>query len=120
MPKGWRVAQVRAVFRIPPSVESNFFGNVEPPAHLAYVDWFTPFTRHPDSNHGMYKVSPCYKQGLRLSSVVPVALIKRSVHLFPHFGPTVDRNWTSSNVLESCTVFYVNPFTDRHTYVTMY
>ena len=117
---GWQVTQVRAVFRIPPKAETALFANLASPGYLAYVDWFTPFAHSPDPNHGLYKVSHSYKNGYRLSSVVPISQIKRSVHLFPDFGASVPREWTSSSVLEACKVFYLNPFADRHSYVTMY
>ena len=30
----------------------------ESPSHLAYVDWFTPFSSlRPGSDHGLYKIS---------------------------------------------------------------
>ncbi|KAI0072797.1 hypothetical protein K474DRAFT_1572330, partial [Panus rudis PR-1116 ss-1] len=65
---------------------------------LAYVEWFTAFPAAPDPVHGMYKISPAYCNGVRLSSVVPLANIYRSVHLFPIFGPSVDRTWTADQV----------------------
>ena len=119
---GWRVAQVRLIFHLPVKAAEVLFPDQESPrpAHLAYVDWFTPFTRTPDAVHGLYKVSHCFKDGARYSGVVPVSSIKRGVHLYPDFGVQVPREWTSSTVLEQCQNFYVNPFADRHSYVTMY
>lgn len=108
------------MFRIPPKAEAALFGNLQTPEHLAYVVWFTPFSSNPDINHGLYKISHYVKDGYRVSSVVPVSQIKRSVHLFPDFGAVVPREWSSTNVLEDCKVFYLNPFSDRHAYVTMY
>lgn len=67
----------------------------------------------------MYKVSREYRHGSRHASVIPVQNIKRSVMLFPKFGPVVDRSWTSDNVLEECETFYVNPFVDEHSYRTI-
>ncbi|KAF8835183.1 hypothetical protein BDN67DRAFT_992522 [Paxillus ammoniavirescens] len=119
--KGYRVAQVRVVFTLPPSARRHLFPDINEyvPEHLAYVEWFSPFSTHPELNHGMYKVTRTIRNGERIASVIPVSSISRSVHLFPKFGAVAPREWTSSNVLELCNTFYVNPFTDRHAYVTL-
>lgn len=56
----------------------------------------------------------------RVASVVPLSDVQRSIQLFPKFGAVVPRDWTSDNVLEKCTKFYVNCFTDRHIYGTFF
>jgi hypothetical protein len=119
---GWRVAQICVIFRLSPRAEQALLGHnsKESPGHLAYVKWFTPFPSRPDPNSGMYKVSHSYKDGYQVASVIPVSLIKRSVHLIPQFGAVVPRSWTNANVLEECKHFYVNPFTDCHTYISLY
>ena len=68
----------------------------------------------------MYKVSRSLQNGVRHASVVQVKRIVRSVMLIPQFGPVVPREWTSSNVLETCNEFYVNPYVDEHTFRTIY
>ena len=85
------------------------------PEHLAYIEWFTPFTT-PRPDHGLYKVSRALRQGARLGSVIPIDQLERSCHLFPDFGAVAPREWTSSNVLEMCPTFYVNSFSDRNAY----
>jgi len=119
--QGYRVAQIRAVFRLPQKAISTLFqAHVDPPKHLAYVEWFSEFRHNPEANHLMYKIDRSFKDGKRLASIVRVSDIERSVFLFPKFGPIAPREWTNSNVLEQCTMFYANPFTDRHSYITMY
>ena len=97
------------------------------PSHLAYIEWFTPFERAPGNNHLMHLVkcslSPIgggVPQQKCLASIIPVDSIHRSVHLIPKFGPVAPRSWTSANILEECTTFFVNSLTDRHTYITVY
>jgi hypothetical protein len=120
---GFRVAQIRVVFRILPKASAILFPThslTTVPKHLAYVEWFSPFTHNPDNTHGMYKISRSFKEGERLASVIPVHDVVRSVVLFPKFGAVAPREWSTSTVLEECTTFYVNPFTDRHSYLNLY
>ncbi|KAI0069476.1 hypothetical protein K474DRAFT_1687719 [Panus rudis PR-1116 ss-1] len=114
----YRVARLRTVF-ILPSSGRELLPAGRRPSYLAYVEWFTAFPAAPDPVHGMYKISPAYRNGVRLSSVVPLANIYRSVHLFPIFGPSVDRTWTADQVLDQCSKFYVNCFSDRHAFGTI-
>lgn len=55
------MAQVRVVFQLPEHVRNHLFPNSSqrpPPEHLAYVEWFTPFsTRRFDENSKTYRVS---------------------------------------------------------------
>ncbi|KAL6299809.1 hypothetical protein BKA93DRAFT_888051 [Sparassis latifolia] len=91
-----------------------------PPRHLAYVEWFSKFTASPDANLKMYKVKQTLKDGARLASVVPLSLIQISVHFLPKWRRAVPAHWTSENVLDQCSTFYVNPFKNRHTYFNLY
>ena len=115
-----RIGQVRVIFSIPESTLPFLFpsGNY-PPRHLAYIEWFSNFTT-PDRNLKLYKVSRSFKNGDRLVSILPVSHIRRSVHLFPKWGTTVDMEWTMDSVLEDCSVFFLNSFKDRHTYFNVY
>lgn len=119
---GYRVAQVRAIFTLPPTARPLFQNINRPRAHfLAYVEWFLKFPAAPQANHGMYKIKRSKNAlGHRLASVIPLSAIRRSVYLFPVFGPIAPREWTSGNVLEECEAFYVNPFSDRHAYHTIH
>jgi hypothetical protein len=108
------------VFKIPPNANNNLFGDRPPPDHLAYIEWFSNFPNAPDQNHGLYKISRAHYQGKWLSSIVEVSDICRSIHLFPHFGPAVPREWTSTTVLDQCSTFFVNSLSDRHCYLTVY
>ncbi|KZT19695.1 hypothetical protein NEOLEDRAFT_1077336 [Neolentinus lepideus HHB14362 ss-1] len=118
---GYRVAQVRVVFSLPPRAISLLFPQKPPPKYLAYVEWFTPFASSPEPNSHLYRVSRSVNHsGDRLASVIPVLQIRRSVHLYPKWGPSVPREWMSSTVLDKATSFYVNPYLDRHTYMTQF
>lgn len=118
---GYRVAQIRAVFSFKPrQLKTLFSPDRSPPQHLAYVEWFSAFSPQPEPHHLMYKIKRSLKNGDRMASIVPVDNIRRSVHLIPKFGPVAPPEWTSSNVLERCPLFFVNSLSDRHIYATLF
>lgn len=118
---GYQVAQVRAVFEIPPKARSSVFlsepSETSPPTHLAYVEWFSPIPAIRDPNSLLYRVSRLTYNGRRRASVIPVDSILCSVHLFPRFGQSTPPDWKTFTVIEACNSFYVNPFSDRHNYM---
>ena len=117
---GYRVAQVRVIFTLPKNEVERIFGTKDAPRYLAYVHWFTPFSQ-PNATHGMYRVSHAFRDGVREASIIPLSAIRRSVHLIPAFGPNpIPPSWHSYNVLNVCQKFYVNSFTDRHLYGTLF
>ncbi|KAG1894657.1 uncharacterized protein F5891DRAFT_1254799 [Suillus fuscotomentosus] len=116
---GYRVAQVRIIFMLTSQATAALFRTPGIlPTHFAYVEWFTPFGQ-PEANHGLYKISRLIRNGERLASIIDISDIRRSVHLIPKFGPVAPREWTSSTVLELCSTFFVNSFSDRHAYLTI-
>ena len=99
---------------------SLLFGEVkhnQPPQHLAYIEWFTPFRPDPEPNSGLYKVSRSMQHGARVASITPVMNIIQSIHLSPLAGAHIPREWMSNSVLEECHHFLVNSFSDRSTYL---
>ncbi|KAJ6603058.1 hypothetical protein B0H10DRAFT_1822795 [Mycena sp. CBHHK59/15] len=118
---GYRVAQIRVVFSFKPKqIQTLFSTGRSPPSHLAYVEWFSPFSPQPEPHHLMYKINRSLKNGDRIASIIPVANIRRSVHLIPKFGPVAPPEWTSSNVLDRSTFFFANSLSDRHIYTTLF
>ncbi|KAI9457974.1 hypothetical protein BJY52DRAFT_1204447 [Lactarius psammicola] len=118
---GHRIAQVRVVFQLPNKAMPEVFPTLDldaaPPTHLAYVEWFSPIPTTPDANHLMYRVSRLVHNGRRRASIIPVDSILSSIHLYPRFGHHTPREWNTYSVLELCHTFYINPFSDRDTYL---
>ncbi|KAJ6540406.1 hypothetical protein B0H19DRAFT_1313055 [Mycena capillaripes] len=99
---GLRPAQIRVIFNLPPQ-----FGTFSHP--LAYIEWFTPLNR-PDPASGMYTTHRSTRFHRRNSAVVSVEQLVRSCHLMGKCGLKIDRTWTSNNVLDTASVFYINPY----------
>ncbi|KAG1863043.1 hypothetical protein F4604DRAFT_1882211 [Suillus subluteus] len=117
---GYCVMQVHVIFMLTNQASNVLFhaGPAKPPTHFAYVEWFTPF-QQPELHHGLYKVSRLICHGERLASVIDISDICRSIYLIPNFGAVAPREWTSSTVLECCSTFFLNSFSDRHAYLTI-
>ncbi|KAF8257398.1 hypothetical protein EI94DRAFT_1774481 [Lactarius quietus] len=114
---GHRIAQLCVVFQLPTKVIDNIFPGWSAPIHLAYVEWFSPLSTTWDPNHQLHRVTRLMHGGRQRAMVIPVESILGSVHLFPRFGLTTTPHWSSFSVLEQCTAFYVNPFSDRQNYL---
>ncbi|KAG1842978.1 hypothetical protein DFJ58DRAFT_805133 [Suillus subalutaceus] len=66
------------------------------------------------SHHGLYKVCHLIQHGECLASVD----ICRSAHLILNFGTVAPRE-SSSTILECCSAFFVNLFSDMHACLTI-
>ena len=109
------------VFSLPKKAIAELFPpGMVLPQHLAYVEWFSSISGAPDPNHLLYKIKRSMNDGIQSMSIIPVANIRRSAHLFPDFGPVASHNWTSPTVLDSCGTFFVNSTSDRHMYATFF
>ncbi|KAJ4464806.1 hypothetical protein C8R41DRAFT_872014 [Lentinula lateritia] len=114
--KETRVGRVRAIFSLPEDKLDAMF----PPKHLAYVEWFTKFTRVPEPHSGLYRVKKQMDvDGTAAASVIPVEMILRSAHLLPKWGGAVPSGWTGENVLDLAPSFLLNIFKDNHSYFNL-
>lgn len=73
----------------------------------------------------MYKIKRPIDATTRESAVVDLISIRRSCHLFPEFpsdsiAKSEAKAWTSGNVLERCSVFFINNFVDLHAFQMIY
>ena len=116
------MARLRAIFKVPKHMEAATFGeNVEAPGHLAYIEWFTQ-PKEKDNNNGMYPITySCTGPSReREYAIVELDSVVRPCQLFPNFGEMADRSWTSDNVLDICSQFYISNWKDQLTFQTIY
>ncbi|KAH9013364.1 hypothetical protein EDB85DRAFT_2076599 [Lactarius pseudohatsudake] len=118
---GHRIGRVRVIFSIPEKSQTLFPMGKVIPNYLVYVEWYTGFTQDADTDSCLFKISPMKDRvgGGRICSIIPVANIRRSVHLIPKFGAVAPQEWTSNTVLDLANIFFVNSFTDNHLYRIM-
>lgn len=114
---GYRVGQVRCIFTLPSNIQRKRPNASTSSPYLAYLELFTPFTENPEPHCKLYKISRSYSNMSRKGIVVSLDVIFRSCHLIPFWGQTVDRTWSSENVLDICDKFFLNSFSDHHMYL---
>ncbi|KAF8237649.1 hypothetical protein L208DRAFT_1246132 [Tricholoma matsutake] len=68
----------------------------------------------------MYKISRSLSGREHVASIIPVSDIPQSIHLIPKCGLIIPHEWTSATVLDDSNFFFVSPFLDRHTYLTVH
>ncbi|KAH6906003.1 hypothetical protein BKA70DRAFT_1498918 [Coprinopsis sp. MPI-PUGE-AT-0042] len=114
--KDYCIGRIRCVFSFP-AVAKNCFPDKAPPSHLAYVEWFTPFSKlSPGRHHRMYQVARLMDENGPRASIIPLTMVEASTHLIPKFGPIAPSEWKSSSVLDLAHKFYANSFSVRFMY----
>lgn len=89
----------------------------------ALVHWFQHVGDRPCDATGMWQVKPqCWPQSRRrMTSIIHIDSIFRSVHLLPIFGrQNVPRDLHHSETLAAYRMFYVNRYIDYQTHETVY
>ncbi|KAJ3723812.1 hypothetical protein C8R42DRAFT_719715 [Lentinula raphanica] len=119
--KDTRIGRIRVIFSIPNNrLDTLLPTNVPLPTHLAYVEWFTKFSRSPEAFSGLYRVKRnVLADGKIAASILPLESIMRSVHLFPKWGGSVPPEWTSESVLDEAPSFTLNVFKDNRSYFNL-
>ena len=113
----YTVGRIKVIFTIPQQVAAQLFHReYQPPKYLAYVEWFTSFSRTPHPDHLLYRIKAVTQQNHRVASIVSLDNVRRSAHLFPDFKQAAPAEWNSLNVLDLCDTFYLNSFSDRYMY----
>jgi hypothetical protein len=95
------------------------------PEHLAYVEWFSHFhPSHRDSDSGLFRISKeKNQQNEPKGEIVPLYRLRNSAHLIPRYSHLThfDRNsLSSSNILDKCSHFLFNSYSNRNTFFTFH
>ena len=94
--------------------------SIWPKEPLAYVTWFSRFKPTPDRTTGMYKIDPSIgANGVAQGAIVPLSHIRQSCMLVPSRG-IWEEAWTSQNILDNCSSFFVNNLQTKYTYQNIY
>ncbi|KAJ8075302.1 hypothetical protein PM082_019638 [Marasmius tenuissimus] len=118
---GLRLGRVRVIFSLPSTnLDLILPSNLPPPKHLAYVEWFSNFVRNPELHSHLYKIKKEARGDFPLVSVLPLNLIKQSVHLYPKWDPAALAEWESETVLDKCDTFYMSPYKDLRTFFSVH
>ncbi|KAJ6467262.1 hypothetical protein C8R45DRAFT_1106043 [Mycena sanguinolenta] len=83
----------------------------------ALVHWFSPHGNAPDPDTGMWVVTPEMEAGEKSLAIVTLDCIAWAAHLLPVYGSTfVPEDFHFSYSLDVFRAFFVNRYTDHHTF----
>ena len=97
------------IFDLPPQFGLDISGP------LVYVEWFTPLGQL-DLTSGMHLIKRSTRQHKRNSEIVSINDVVGSCHLMAKCGTQIDRSFSTDDVLEKATQFYVNPYINVDTF----
>lgn len=114
------MAQVRLIFR-------QDISTVTSSDVLVYIQDFEPApgtirnkVQHPERDINMFRVIRCIRNGKRKGLVIKLTDIWRPVELIPVFGNECPAAWTTENAVELAQEFYVNSFSEKEAYQSVY
>ena len=127
---GTRAGRVKVIFKLPKAMPASQGGGPSPEwwpkEPLAYIEWYTRFTKSADPTHLMYSLGkpPIRSDNLPQGAVIPLSRVRQSCQLVPAFPDgsqgTVPDEWTSDNVLDEASKFYVNNWGGMYAYQTLW
>lgn len=126
---GTQVGRVKVIFKLPTTLNLGV-GVTNTPAiwpkePLVYVEWYSQFKSSKETErHGMYVVKKGTRDanGISPGSIIPLTNIRQSCMLIPKFrtNEAEEASWTSSNVLDQASTFYVNNWLNLYSYQTIW
>lgn len=82
---------------------------------LVYIEWFTSIGL-PDPTTGMHIVKRSTRLHKRKSEIISINDLVSGCHLMAKCGTQIDQSFTTDDVLEKATTFFLNPYIDVDTF----
>lgn len=69
----------------------------------------------------MYPVKRATRaNGERMGDIIELSQVRQAVQLLPKMGAKADRRLTCTNSLEACSEYYLNNFSDKEVYFSIF
>jgi hypothetical protein len=93
-----------------------------PKIPLAYIEWYSKQKPEADKYTGMYSVKSTRNlEGVPLGAIIPVSEIRQSCMLIPKYENLENESeWTSTNILDKCSSFFINNWQHKYAYQTIW
>ena len=82
---------------------------------LVYIEWFISISL-PDPTTGMHIVKRSTRLHKRKSEIISINDLVSGCHLMAKCGTQIDQSFTTDDVLEKATTFFLNPYIDVDTF----
>jgi len=131
--QGTRVGRVRVIFTLPDEVHS-ITGARPAPSNwpkepLVYIEWYSRLEKSANPRNGMmYRIKKIPLKSSATSmdkdkvqgTILRLSCIRQSCMLFPTFPSSVPAHWTTDNILDSASSFYINNWLSKYSYQTIW
>ena len=122
---GHFVAQIRFIFRLESHADKRIFTYVQPfkPApgkKRRQTSASGAIEQIHDEDIKMFRVVRCKRKDRRVGYVIPLTDIWRPIELIPAFGEECNSRWTSHSAVEEAKEFFVNCFSDKEVYQSVW
>jgi len=120
---GTRIGRLRVIFKLPEKIYGSWPSPSSWPSEpLAYIEWFDKLKKTAEPYHDLYLVTKplLLADGNPPGAIIPLSSIRQSCHLLPDFSNGVPSNWTTDTVLDNCRRFYLNSFSSKYAYQTLW
>lgn len=114
---------MRVIFRLPTKLYGSWMApSTWPSEPLTYIEWFAKLKTDPEPHHGMYLITNSIPlaDGHPPGAIVKLSSICQSCHLIPDFSNGVLTEWSTDTVLDKCKRFYLNNFSSKYAYQTIW
>lgn len=89
---------------------------------LAFIEWYSPIPSSARENHGlMYQIKKIKtSQGRIPGAIIPLSNIRQVCMLCPAFDREIHKTWRSDNVLDLASTFFINNWSSKYAYQTIW